>query len=621
MVVINDTPVADASMETIQDRLLDTPKPHRLTFWKNKRDIMHALDYITGEVGYQETRNHRDVVAQMQKIRDLEDEIVERIKYRQECEVEEAEARKVREAKMAAIMATRRRKALILGSGAVEMNTESAEERRNRIRKRRKGFIADDKLSRLQTAIKKENETIQAKVTAMIRFEEMLKPGVVLPSILYVDLTGSTLLHHAAKQDNPTCIHKLLDFRLSAVKADYNGESPMVVAIARGIDRVVELFADRAPHSIATFDDYDRTALHVASRFGRTEILRRLMDKLISRSLDPEPPTYSEIVNQPDARGWTCLHHACLQKNLETVEFLLDDKVGARTYARSTQQKMPIDICEHFHTKSLLRAHMSGPHTQLVRQAPFDAKQIGQVLSCLWIGRISACSRDWAVAHRINAVIAIVSSPSRPNTAGTTDAADASADTDTTTAVDAPAAQANSVAIVPYTGGGPRPKPEALAWVSEYNKQQAAAHPPAANMPADAVSPNALQLVVRYAGSGDSMEDFKRLAKGFSQANAVIRRTLAAKRNILVCCDSPAYSCSTTVMAAYLMIGERMRRDAALVFIQKSCRKASPNNSFLKGLQDIDDRVQKKELNVLRKKYRHQMLKGEHGPPRAFAPL
>ena len=53
---------------------------------------------------------------------------------------------------------------------------------------------------------------------------------------------GSTLLHHAAKQvgvavariarawaniallcqDNPTCIHKLLDFRLSAVKSDFN---------------------------------------------------------------------------------------------------------------------------------------------------------------------------------------------------------------------------------------------------------------------------------------------------------------------------------------------------------------------------------------------------------------
>ena len=67
-----------------------------------------------------------------------------------------------------------------------------------------------------------------------------------------------------------------------------------------------------------------------------------------------------------------------------------------------------------------------------------------------------------AQAHRINAVIAIVSSPSRPDSAGTADAADASEDTDTTTA-NAPPAQANSVAIVPYTGGGPRAKPDALA--------------------------------------------------------------------------------------------------------------------------------------------------------------
>ena len=99
----------------------------------------------------------------------------------------------------------------------------------------------------------------------------------------------------------------------------HQGEAPIVVAIARGLDRVVDLFADRAPHSIGrrppaisltpcsptrsqsltcvrrgqhfadanlsnaavTFDDLDRTALHVASRYGRTEMLRRLLDKLV----------------------------------------------------------------------------------------------------------------------------------------------------------------------------------------------------------------------------------------------------------------------------------------------------------------------------------------------------
>lgn len=614
LAVINDTPVQDASIDTIQDRLLDTPKPHRLTFWKNQRNVMHALDYITGEIGCQQARNHRDVVAQMQKIRDLEDEIVERIKFREQCEVEEAKARALREARQKAIMETRRRKALILGSAAIDTNTETAEERRNRIRKRRKGFIADDKLSRLQTAIKEENASIQAKVKAMIRFEEMLKPGVSLPSILYVDLTGSSLLHHAAKQDNPTCIHKLLDFRLSAVKPDFNGEAPIVVAIARGLDRVVDLFADRAPHSIVTFDDLDRSALHVASRYGRTDMLRRLLDKLITRSNDPEPLTYSELVNRPDGHGWTCLHHAALQKNVDTVKFLLDDKVGARTYARSTQNKMALDIAEHINTRNLLKEHMTATDMQLVRQAPFDVKQTGQVLSCFWIGRISGCSRDWAVAHRIDAVVAIVSSDSKP----VGDNGDTAPDGNTTS--NAAPALASSTAIVP-SGALPRSRPDTLAWVSAYNQQQAALHPAAPHMPVDAVSPNALQLVIRHAPNGNSMQAFKQLARGFQQANAVIGRTLAAKGNVLICCDSESYSCSSTVMAAYLMIVEKMRKKAALELIQERCRRACPNSAFLEGLLDIDDRVQRQELSVLRKRYRIQMLNGEHEPPRAFAPL
>ena len=105
-----------------------------------------------------------------------------------------------------------------------------------------------------------------------------------------------------------------------------------------------------------------------------------------------EPPgrtrTCSVIKSGSDAQtsqhapqGWTCLHHAALQKNMDTVKFLLDDKasgrgigllaacsycvcvcgqVGARTYARSTQNKMAVDIAEHINTRNLLRCAMLG---------------------------------------------------------------------------------------------------------------------------------------------------------------------------------------------------------------------------------------------------------------------
>ena len=90
------------------------------------RRVSEPIPPVTGEIGYQQARDHRDVVAQMQKIRDLEacvqhdlsslllwnsvvtfqassypeahhpqDEIVERIKFREHCEVEEAKARAV----------------------------------------------------------------------------------------------------------------------------------------------------------------------------------------------------------------------------------------------------------------------------------------------------------------------------------------------------------------------------------------------------------------------------------------------------------------------------------------------------------------------------------------------
>ena len=178
-----------------------------------------------------------------------------------------------------------------------------------------------------------------------------------------------------------------------------------------------------------TFDDLDRSALHVASRYGRTEMLRRLLDKLvgvvvhevvgvhvvypccvcrssrpvcaqITRSTDPEPLTYSELVNRPDGHvrvassrvdrmlrrhnthhrgGRACTTQHCRKiwtrsNSCWTTRLVVEvsgcwqrvhivcvcGQVGARTYARSTQNKMAVDIAEHINTRNLLRCAMLG---------------------------------------------------------------------------------------------------------------------------------------------------------------------------------------------------------------------------------------------------------------------
>lgn len=115
---------------------------------------------------------------------------------------------------------------------------------------------------------------------------------------------GKCALHHAAIRGNQDCVKALLICGANAnVRDSDTGETPLMIACARGFTSMAMLICDREGGSIHVKDRrYEWTPLHHACERGHYETACALLD----REHNPA------FIDATDRNGWTAFHHACI---------------------------------------------------------------------------------------------------------------------------------------------------------------------------------------------------------------------------------------------------------------------------------------------------------------------
>ncbi|KAH6933041.1 hypothetical protein HPB50_011703 [Hyalomma asiaticum] len=119
---------------------------------------------------------------------------------------------------------------------------------------------------------------------------------------LMQDIDGRTALHLCAASSKPAalgCASLLLDAEPSLTGwQDYQGCTPLHLAVASGTMAVVDFLTQRSSDELNALDDLFRTPLHWAAILGRLEVSRLLLERGADASLT-------------DRAGATPLYYAC----------------------------------------------------------------------------------------------------------------------------------------------------------------------------------------------------------------------------------------------------------------------------------------------------------------------
>lgn len=165
-----------------------------------------------------------------------------------------------------------------------------------------------------------------------------------------VDASGRSPLYCAVWAGWSEPAKVLVDAGADVNQAAEDGRTPLHAAGMRGHAAAAEVLLQRDGINVNARDKFGRTPLLVAARYGRTDMVARLLECDPDTSL-PENGGGTPLhlaakhapvevvmmlfraidIDTPDAMAKTALHHACLRGRAEVAEALLDG--GASTEA------------------------------------------------------------------------------------------------------------------------------------------------------------------------------------------------------------------------------------------------------------------------------------------------
>ncbi|KAF5853517.1 hypothetical protein GGP41_002034 [Bipolaris sorokiniana] len=132
---------------------------------------------------------------------------------------------------------------------------------------------------------------------------------------LGIELTATDatkMLHYAIRAENDTIVAALLKHpEIELDGADVQGHAPIHKAAFYGSSKVMSLMlaSDRINTSLTTAHE-NMSAIHIAARYGRTEIIEQMLHLVIR-------------INYFDRDLCTALHHAAASGKLDTITLLL----------------------------------------------------------------------------------------------------------------------------------------------------------------------------------------------------------------------------------------------------------------------------------------------------------
>lgn len=138
-------------------------------------------------------------------------------------------------------------------------------------------------------------------------------------------------LQQAARAGDVDEVTRLLDAGHDVNEAGPDGDTALHWAAAWGREPVIQLLLARGADP--SLRDYENnTPLHLVSKKGFTSA--HTFAAILHASKD--------LVNSPNARGWTPLHSAALRGRADFVQFLL--QAGADTAIEDRQGRTPVDL-------------------------------------------------------------------------------------------------------------------------------------------------------------------------------------------------------------------------------------------------------------------------------------
>ena len=123
---------------------------------------------------------------------------------------------------------------------------------------------------------------------------------------------GYTALHIAALNDRPAVVEKLLAFRSQVNATDYEGKTPLMMAVDRGFSKVFQVLIKNHHIDINLKQPDGKTALHLAACHDQTQVSKMLQRR-------------GGKLNDADIKGWIPLMYAAKMGHTNVLPTLIND--------------------------------------------------------------------------------------------------------------------------------------------------------------------------------------------------------------------------------------------------------------------------------------------------------
>lgn len=150
----------------------------------------------------------------------------------------------------------------------------------------------------------------------------------------------------AVENDDANKAKELLSKNPSLIKiSDKEGNLPIHIAAQYGSIKILNLFYQKKVN-FSVYSPKDLNALHVAVQYNQKEALNLIIDMLQKRTKKPIP----NIINEQ--RGFSALHIASREGRLDIIKYLIAK--GADVNAKAMDGSTPVDLAVKYHQKEVI---------------------------------------------------------------------------------------------------------------------------------------------------------------------------------------------------------------------------------------------------------------------------
>ena len=189
------------------------------------------------------------------------------------------------------------------------------------------------------------------------------------------DSDGWTLLHYACKAGNVSLVQTLIEHKADITAKNKEGDMPVHIAVCNDIGEVILALITEFGCDTNIANSNGWTLLHYACKAGNVSLVRTLikhkaditvknnrgdMPVHIAADYDREEVILALITefgcdtNIADSNGWTLLHYACKEGNVNLVRTLIEHK--ADITAKNNQSNMPVHIAVKYDREEVILA-------------------------------------------------------------------------------------------------------------------------------------------------------------------------------------------------------------------------------------------------------------------------